>query len=460
MVDTVRTRSQLQTAFADNTAGNISAQNGRDLVVSSFGYVGTGTPGVNNDAVDTAGKGAYFDAGSLWFDTTNNVVWSCLSGATGAAKWIQVFPADVDLAVCNGRLSLSSSDPIGENLSSQSVYLLPYKGNRVKLWNGNNWITQIIPAGLSPLTLSAPFGIYSIFLNSSLVLSSTQWTQSSWNISSVGVTGSVATIVVTSNHGLSVGQMVGVSGQTGTLGTDAKNGLNGRMWTITSIPQTNQLTLQQDATGLTGTISGLVYGPSTPPALTYQDGVLVLGSDTTKRFLGTVMCLDPTQSGTFAVQNTPRQRMLWNYYNRVAHPLSANNFGAVWGTNTSWTYTTQAFRISAGDIRNRVEILVGYAEDCIKLTAMSMLSNTNNGGWGNTAIGEDTCIAASPSCISVPNYNSSGNTIESSVASVSKLPTVGYHYYAWLEQSMGAGTTTWRGSDVNVMTGINGLVFG
>ena len=30
-------------------------------------------------------------------------------------------------------------------------------------------------------------------------------------------------------------------------------------------------------------------------------------------------------------------------------------------------------------------------------------------------------------------------------SSLTKIPAAGYHYYAWLEYSVAAGTTTWTG---------------
>lgn len=93
MADTVRTRGQLQSAFADNITQAIVAQNGRDLVVSAFGFIGAASPTANNDGVDTAGIGAFFDVGSMWLDTTNGTVWICKDGSTGAAVWFKLYPS-------------------------------------------------------------------------------------------------------------------------------------------------------------------------------------------------------------------------------------------------------------------------------------------------------------------------------------------------------------------------------
>ena len=92
MVDTVRTKAQLQTLFADNVTGAITAQDGRDVIVATFGAFGSGPPGATNDNADTDGAGAYFDTGSRWIDQTNGALWLCLSGAPSAAVWAKVYP--------------------------------------------------------------------------------------------------------------------------------------------------------------------------------------------------------------------------------------------------------------------------------------------------------------------------------------------------------------------------------
>lgn len=85
----VRTSQQLQTEFADNNAFLISAQDGRDLIASAFGFSSPTDPTVNNDNVDTAGIGAFFDLGSRWFNSVQQTRWICQSGSPTAAYWVK-----------------------------------------------------------------------------------------------------------------------------------------------------------------------------------------------------------------------------------------------------------------------------------------------------------------------------------------------------------------------------------
>ena len=88
MAQTVSTFSQLITLYASGQNCGISAEDGRDVIASAFGWFSLASnPTVNNDSVDTAGLGAFFDVGSKWLNLTTNVVWYCFDGTPGAAVW-------------------------------------------------------------------------------------------------------------------------------------------------------------------------------------------------------------------------------------------------------------------------------------------------------------------------------------------------------------------------------------
>lgn len=83
----VRTNAQLQTEFADNNAFLISAQDGRDLIASVFGWDSTAFPNNANDSIDSGGIGAFFDFGSVWVDMSGPFSWLCLDGTPNNAQW-------------------------------------------------------------------------------------------------------------------------------------------------------------------------------------------------------------------------------------------------------------------------------------------------------------------------------------------------------------------------------------
>jgi hypothetical protein len=87
MADTIQTQATLLSEFADNLTGNITAQFGRNLIVSAFGYVATRPPNALDDNANNNGTGAFFDTGSRWFDKSQGVLYECVSGAPFTAVW-------------------------------------------------------------------------------------------------------------------------------------------------------------------------------------------------------------------------------------------------------------------------------------------------------------------------------------------------------------------------------------
>ena len=52
-------------------------------------WVSISAPGVNNDAVDTAGIGKRFIVGSIWIKTTATAkAYHCVNNTAGAAVWV------------------------------------------------------------------------------------------------------------------------------------------------------------------------------------------------------------------------------------------------------------------------------------------------------------------------------------------------------------------------------------
>lgn len=87
MAETRTTWAVLLAQFADNTAGAISAEDLRDFVASARPFVTTTAPTTAHD--ETLG----FDVGHGWLDVTGPTLYECVDAATGAAVWVQVFPA-------------------------------------------------------------------------------------------------------------------------------------------------------------------------------------------------------------------------------------------------------------------------------------------------------------------------------------------------------------------------------
>lgn len=174
-------------------------------------------------------------------------------------------------------------------------------------------------------------------------------------------------------------------------------------------------------------------------ALAQQDGVDVLSSDHTKRFLGTFRTTSTTTtedsgSGTTTVGG---KRFLWNRYNPVQRSTTVFDSTTSWNTSSGW-------RIARGQTAptNCVEYVSG-ATMFLDATVVGG-SSTTSGTKGVVAVGLD---GTTPSGVWGTSYESSGSTSNHTIVGrYSASVALGYHYIAWLERS-DAGTVTFIGND-------------
>lgn len=178
-------------------------------------------------------------------------------------------------------------------------------------------------------------------------------------------------------------------------------------------------------------------------ALTTQDGIYVKSGDATRRYLGTIRTTSTTHT-----EDSATKRFVWNYYHRHARRVDKND------TTALWSYTTDTWRQARAQTANKVEFVVGVAEDCIDI---SLGTSVNHGGatrGGQIAIGLDSTTA--PSSVIVGTFsNQAFNDIPVYLRYVAPV-TAGYHYAAWLEK--GGDTTCQFGTDVSGNHGLVGTV--
>jgi hypothetical protein len=172
--------------------------------------------------------------------------------------------------------------------------------------------------------------------------------------------------------------------------------------------------------------------------LTLQDGVLVKSGAATRRYLGTYR----TTSAAGQCEDSVTKRFVWNYYNRTLRTLLKSE-----GTN-SWTYTTANYQQANASTANQVALVVGYAEVQLNLEIIAFASNTDVNVNVAVAVGEDSTTATFSEPIGLGAQTAVANRIVRVHArQILRYPSIGYHYYAWLEKSDTTGTTTWYGDN-------------
>jgi hypothetical protein len=117
-------------------------------------------------------------------------------------------------------------------------------------------------------------------------------------------------------------------------------------------------------------------------------------------------------------------------YNRI------QRYGRFVDTTNSWTYATATYRAWNNSTANRVEFVVGVAEDCV---SMDFLGYQTVAGAviGTIGIGLDSVTVDS----SILKTASAGTPPFTTNARYVGVPTVGYHYLSGLEYAGGATVT-------------------
>lgn len=268
------------------------------------------------------------------------------------------------------RLSLSSTLPVttADMSNAGTIYLLPYVGNRIALYDGSTWNTYVVPAAGENVAVSAASGaVVDVFASAS--------------------SGNVALSLLA--------------------------------WTNSTTRAT---------------------------ALTTQDGVLVLSTDATKRYLGTIYA-----NALNSVSDTLLIRGLWNYYHRIGRPMLFQESAA------SWTYASATVRQADADANAKVQFVCGYAEDPVSVEVFCGVA-PSGAAAGNVQIGIDSItIGSADAAIEVGGGSGTSGLIAPSFAVYNKNPGIGYHYAAWLEECR-AGGCTFYGAFGNSQGSIRGTL--
>lgn len=191
-------------------------------------------------------------------------------------------------------------------------------------------------------------------------------------------------------------------------------------------------------------------------ALGTQDGVIVLSSDHTKLWIGTIRA-----SGSNVTEDSAAKRFVWNNFNRINRLLQKVE------TTETWTYSGTSYQQANANSANQVEIVTGATSPLrLLLQATAQIESANLCVW-NVAIGEDS--ATTPAATALLN-NAGMHDADTTfnripvTSHLDKYPTVGYHYYTWLELGNGETTLSWFGTrasgTIDFRCGLNGTILG
>lgn len=221
------------------------------------------------------------------------------------------------------RLSLEQNVPLSstDQDAKTTIWCNPCCGNKMGLYDGTRWgiLGGSAFSVAVPSTIFRLFDVFAYNNSGALALETTDWNQTTGTITAA--TGSGVEVQVTSNsHGLTNGEIVGITGMGGNTNP------NGGIWRVGSVA-TNTFNLQACIGNATYTSGGTWYklnSTTRATALAYQDGVLVKSGTATRRYLGTGMTMGV--SGQCRI--TTRWCQLWNFYNQFKMNVEVADTGS------------------------------------------------------------------------------------------------------------------------------------
>ena len=332
-----------------------------------------------------------------------------------------------------------------------TVYLTPLgRGNRLELYEGTRRGWQVrSTAEISVAVPSTLFRLFDVFaywnsMTRAVTLEATNWDQSTAALTAA--TAATPSVITSTAHGLSNGDLVGLAGLNNTVGTDATDGLNGTVWRVASVAANTFEPEGSKCAGLVASTTGTWYKiPNTrTTALVAQDGRWCKTGDLSRLYLGSGMTMGVSgESETnFGGVDTPANWLLQNYYNRVEVVLRYSD------STDSWTYTTAAFRPANGrGKRARLGIVIGVNEEMVDAEAVHAATDSSAVPGATTVIlGIDLDGFATNDAQRLAIVAATGNVVPMAARYVG-FPGIGAHFLGWIEYSDGAGlgVTTWYG---------------
>jgi hypothetical protein len=336
---------------------------------------------------------------------------------------------------CDLRLTLESGVAISttDQGSKATLYLTPYKGAIIALYDGSSWSgypTSQISLSLAGLDRHRLYDIWCYLNAGSPTLDYTAWTAPTTGTITT-VTNASPPVVTSAAHGLAVNDIVtihDVGGATGVNTTSRISAVTTDTFTLQSLDAVNLSAPGVYTSG--GTWVKKYSGTSRTTPLTTQNGIYVKTGDATRRYVGTI-CVNDAGGQT---DDTVLERLVFSYVNHKAQHLY------VVDATASWTYGTAAWRATRNSFANRLDFVLGVAEYMIEGVATQITSTSGSVGAG---VGVDQITTSDAQ---VGDWAAVTTNMAGTARAVYKgYPSAGLHYVQRMEFNHG-GTGTMTGT--------------
>lgn len=181
-------------------------------------------------------------------------------------------------------------------------------------------------------------------------------------------------------------------------------------------------------------------------AIAGQDGMAVKSGDPTRLYIGTFR----TTGTSGQTEDSEKKRFIYNRFNRWPRSIRVTD------PNANWTYTTATVRQARASTDNQFEMVVGFTDVFIDITAYGKSGNTGVAVERRIGLGFDSTTANSGT--QYQNYR--GNNPEAPHQMqysrfCGQRTDRNYQKFMWLEYSANTLTTTWYGG---INSGLQGWV--
>jgi len=346
------------------------------------------------------------EVGALAAPAEGDVLTGAPSGTYGMA-WQAAGGGVVDVNVCDFRLTLESGVPASstDQTAKTIVYMTPNgRGNRIALYSSAGAWNRRSTAEISIKTTDQQAGTT---VNGSPI------------ITAIGDTSQFVVGMEVTGTGIAANSVIATidSATQVTLNNNATD--SGTVTLTFKCPASKIYDIYCYETAALA--PKLEFGPAwtndttRSTALAQQDGVYIKSGDPTRRWVGTIR----TTATAGQVEDSVTKRYVWNYYNQLDREMYKENL-------TGHSYTTGAARYWNNDAANKIEFVIGVADEPnrVSLTAELLGNGTNQPYAG---IGFDAATLVSPAAGAVGNtavdYVRAGTTLD-------HRSGIGYHFYA------------------------------
>jgi hypothetical protein len=172
-VTSAGTSGQVLTANGASADPTFQAVTNANITLSGA-VTGSGTTAI------TTALAAFNSLTATDADVADSVPIYDASAAANRSLTVQRLGGYLDPAVCQGRLTLSSTQPVADVTTSSTLYWLPYQGCRVALYDGTRWNVWTVPSAgvslaLSGLAMGSPYDVFLSQSGGTLSLGLVQW---------------------------------------------------------------------------------------------------------------------------------------------------------------------------------------------------------------------------------------------------------------------------------------------